>query len=99
MVIMVIVMVIIMVMRIIAMVSIMVLIIMIIIVIIVVIIMLNNLCFHVNAQNCQVVGLSSCQVQSDPTDRVRKSLFELHRHTYDCTTRVRQAYVCLCDSG
>ena len=37
-------------------------IIMIIIVIIMVIIMLNNFCFHVNAQKCQVVGLSGCQV-------------------------------------
>ena len=37
-------------------------IIMIIIVIIVVIIMLNNFCFHVIAQKCQVVGLSGCQV-------------------------------------
>ena len=37
-------------------------IIMIIIVIIVVIIMLNNFCFHVNAQKRQVVGLSGCHV-------------------------------------
>ena len=37
-------------------------IIMIIIVIIMVVIMLNNFCFHVNSQKCQVVRLSGCQV-------------------------------------
>ena len=37
-------------------------IIMIIIVIIVVIIMLNNFCFHVNAQKYQVVKSSGCQI-------------------------------------
>ena len=37
-------------------------IILIIIVIIVVIIMLNNFCFRVNAQKCQVVRLSGCPV-------------------------------------
>ena len=50
--------------------------IMIIIVIIMVIIMLNNFCFHVIAQKCQVVGLSDCQVRFLGTrDMLNKFLF------------------------
>ena len=41
--------------------------------------MLNNFCFHVYAQKCQVVKLSSCQVvKFDPWDMLNNFCFHVY---------------------
>ena len=56
-------------------------------------------CFHsADIHYASMLKISNSVGPNYPNP-VCKYLFKSHRHTYACVTRVRQAYVCLCDSS